>query len=80
MGVPDVKDRTLLMIREWCQKYSLEALQGIDFTLFRVGWSQPVVVLGLLLNLCCTARPHSPEASLAYSETLPILVSLKQTG
>lgn len=73
MGVPDVKDRILLMIQEWCQKYFLETLQGIDFTPFTVGWSQPVVVLGLLLNLRCTARPHGPEASSAHSETLLIL-------
>lgn len=74
MGVPDVKDRILLMIQEWCQNYFLEALQGIDFTPFTVGWSQPVVVLGLLLNLCCTARPHGPEASSARSETLLVLL------
>ena len=37
MGVPDVKDRILLMIQESCQKYLLAALQGIDFTLFAVG-------------------------------------------
>lgn len=74
MGVPDVKGRILLMIQEPCQNYLLEALQGIDFTLSAVASSRPVVVLGLLLNLCCTARPHSPETSSACNDALPTLL------